>query len=199
MERRFIPYPPPVHLQKLNNTNPSQKYEIVKEWKKQATWALTQPSSAEVCAICIEVLRDQDNVRRLKLYDGIEVIQIQDCVAILEQAPTIRDNLRAGSVEMIEFVCASKTGCRMCYRRVFQTLSQDRSTLSAMPQPHWLEQICILRATDHTLRVTSAGPFINGSLLYPLTRPRLELERPRTWVTRRRGQALDPTSIIERE
>ncbi|KAJ0137472.1 hypothetical protein HZ326_19547 [Fusarium oxysporum f. sp. albedinis] len=103
------------------------------------------------------------------------------------------------AVEMIEFVCASKTGCRMCYRRVFQTLSQDRSTLSAMPQPHWLEQICILRATDHTLRVTSAGPFINGSLLYPLTRPRLELERPRTWVTRRRGQALDPTSIIERE
>ncbi|KAJ9415731.1 hypothetical protein QL093DRAFT_1092772 [Fusarium oxysporum] len=55
-----------VHLRMLNNANPSQKYEIVKGWKKQATWALTQPSSAEVCAICIEVLRDQDNVRRLK-------------------------------------------------------------------------------------------------------------------------------------
>ncbi|KAH7169625.1 uncharacterized protein B0J16DRAFT_201525 [Fusarium flagelliforme] len=54
-----------VHLQMLNNANPSQKYETVKGLKKQATWTLTQPSSVEVCAICIEVLRDQDNVRRL--------------------------------------------------------------------------------------------------------------------------------------
>ncbi|EXL38933.1 hypothetical protein FOCG_18438 [Fusarium oxysporum f. sp. radicis-lycopersici 26381] len=55
-----------VNLQTLNNANPSQKYEAVKGLKKQATWASTQSSSAEVCAICIEVLGDQDDVRRLK-------------------------------------------------------------------------------------------------------------------------------------
>ncbi|KAI8710474.1 hypothetical protein NCS52_01564400 [Fusarium sp. LHS14.1] len=55
-----------VDLQTLNNANPSQKYEAVKGLKKQATWASTQSSSAEVCAICIDVLVDQDDVRRLK-------------------------------------------------------------------------------------------------------------------------------------
>ncbi|KAI8648541.1 hypothetical protein NCS55_01492900 [Fusarium keratoplasticum] len=55
-----------IDLQTLNNANPSQKYEAVKGLKKQATWASTQSSSAEVCAICIEVLVNQDDVRRLK-------------------------------------------------------------------------------------------------------------------------------------
>ncbi|EXL39385.1 hypothetical protein FOCG_18009 [Fusarium oxysporum f. sp. radicis-lycopersici 26381] len=55
-----------VDLQTLNNANPSRKYEAVKGLKKQATWASTQSNSAEVCAICIEVLGDQDDVRRLK-------------------------------------------------------------------------------------------------------------------------------------
>ncbi|KAI8710465.1 hypothetical protein NCS52_01563500 [Fusarium sp. LHS14.1] len=55
-----------VDIQTLNNASPSQKYEAVKGLKKQATWASTQSSSAEVCAICIEVLGDQDDVRRLK-------------------------------------------------------------------------------------------------------------------------------------
>ncbi|KAJ9412686.1 hypothetical protein QL093DRAFT_2026974, partial [Fusarium oxysporum] len=50
----------------LNNTSPSEKYGIVKGLKKQATWTITKPSSIKVCAICIEVLRDQEDVRRLK-------------------------------------------------------------------------------------------------------------------------------------
>lgn len=37
-----------VDLQTLNNASPSQKYEAVKGLKKQATWASTQSSSAEV-------------------------------------------------------------------------------------------------------------------------------------------------------
>ncbi|KAJ9419424.1 hypothetical protein QL093DRAFT_2363981 [Fusarium oxysporum] len=56
----------PLHLKILNNASPSEKYRIVKGSKKQATWTVTQPSSVDVCAICIEVLRDQDNVRQLK-------------------------------------------------------------------------------------------------------------------------------------
>ncbi|KAJ9419184.1 hypothetical protein QL093DRAFT_2355679 [Fusarium oxysporum] len=55
-----------VDLRTVNDANPSQKYEAAKGLKKQATWASTQSSSAEVCAICIEVLGDQDDVRRLK-------------------------------------------------------------------------------------------------------------------------------------
>ncbi|KAI3573962.1 hypothetical protein IWW34DRAFT_752394 [Fusarium oxysporum f. sp. albedinis] len=47
-----------VDLQTLNNANPSQKYEAVKG-PKQATWP-------QYSAICIEVLVDQDDVRRLK-------------------------------------------------------------------------------------------------------------------------------------
>ncbi|EXL90027.1 hypothetical protein FOIG_16693 [Fusarium odoratissimum NRRL 54006] len=35
--------------------------------------------------------------------------------------------LKSAWVEMIEFVRASKTGCGMSYRRIFQALSQDRS------------------------------------------------------------------------
>ncbi|CAI6090555.1 unnamed protein product [Clonostachys chloroleuca] len=50
----------------LNSTNPSQKYEAVKGLEKQTTWATTQSSSGEVCAICIDVIEDQDDVRRLK-------------------------------------------------------------------------------------------------------------------------------------
>ncbi|EWY79721.1 hypothetical protein FOYG_17116 [Fusarium oxysporum NRRL 32931] len=40
-----------INLQTLNNANPSQKCEAVKGLKKQATWASTQSSSAEVCIV----------------------------------------------------------------------------------------------------------------------------------------------------
>ncbi|KAH7169447.1 hypothetical protein DER46DRAFT_600290 [Fusarium sp. MPI-SDFR-AT-0072] len=56
----------PVRLRTLNNASPSEKYGIVKGSKKEATRTITQPRSFEVCAICIEVLRDQEDVRRLK-------------------------------------------------------------------------------------------------------------------------------------
>ncbi|KAH8662752.1 hypothetical protein BGZ61DRAFT_144729 [Ilyonectria robusta] len=55
-----------VDLQTLNRVIPSRKYEAVKALKEQATRTSTQPSSAEVCAICLEVLVDQDYVRRLR-------------------------------------------------------------------------------------------------------------------------------------
>ncbi|RFU24902.1 hypothetical protein B7463_g11432, partial [Scytalidium lignicola] len=55
-----------INLQTLNDANPSQKYQQVKGFKRQATWASTQSNSAEVCVICLEVLVDQDDVRQLK-------------------------------------------------------------------------------------------------------------------------------------
>ncbi|KAH7118496.1 hypothetical protein EDB81DRAFT_817873 [Dactylonectria macrodidyma] len=55
-----------INLQTLNEADPSQKYKEVKGLKKQTSWASAQSSSAEVCAICLEVLVDQDDVRRLK-------------------------------------------------------------------------------------------------------------------------------------
>ncbi|KAH7232215.1 uncharacterized protein BKA55DRAFT_580840 [Fusarium redolens] len=55
----------PFHLQILNNASPPEKYGIVQGSNNQAKWTPTQPSSVEVCAICIEVLKDQDSVRRL--------------------------------------------------------------------------------------------------------------------------------------
>ncbi|KAH6874195.1 hypothetical protein B0T10DRAFT_233030 [Thelonectria olida] len=54
-----------VDLQTLNNANPSQKYEAVNTLK-QSTWASTPSSSAELCAICLEMLVDQDDVRQFK-------------------------------------------------------------------------------------------------------------------------------------
>ncbi|WAO97190.1 Hypothetical protein NCS54_01490400 [Fusarium falciforme] len=53
-------------LQTLNNVNPSRQYKAVKVLKKQVPPTLSQPSSAEVCAICLEVLVNQDYVRRLR-------------------------------------------------------------------------------------------------------------------------------------
>lgn len=55
-----------IDLQTLSDANPSQKYTEVKELTRQATSASTQSGSAEVCAVCIEVLVDDDDVRRLK-------------------------------------------------------------------------------------------------------------------------------------
>ncbi|WAO97028.1 RING-type domain-containing protein [Fusarium falciforme] len=55
-----------IDAQTLNEANPSQKYKQVDGFNRQATCASAQSSSAEVCVICLEVLVDGDNVRRLK-------------------------------------------------------------------------------------------------------------------------------------
>ncbi|KAJ0130535.1 Uncharacterized protein HZ326_26368 [Fusarium oxysporum f. sp. albedinis] len=54
-----------ISLQALNDASPSQKYEV-RDLGRQATGASTYASSAEVCAICLEVLVDRDDVRRLQ-------------------------------------------------------------------------------------------------------------------------------------
>ncbi|KAH7016176.1 uncharacterized protein B0I36DRAFT_43486 [Microdochium trichocladiopsis] len=55
-----------IDLRMLNDASPSQKYEQIQGFKREAAVASTQSSAAEVCAICLEVLVDVDSVRRLK-------------------------------------------------------------------------------------------------------------------------------------
>ncbi|KAI3571898.1 hypothetical protein IWW34DRAFT_766387 [Fusarium oxysporum f. sp. albedinis] len=75
-----------VDLQTLNNANPSQKYEAVKG-PKQATWPSTH-------AICIEVLVDQDDVRRLKCNHVFHTSCIDSCRYSFQIGAAIQKDIR---------------------------------------------------------------------------------------------------------
>ncbi|TVY66784.1 E3 ubiquitin-protein ligase ZNRF3 [Fusarium oxysporum f. sp. cubense] len=50
------------NLQTLNRANPSIKYKDV---RKQSSVSSTEVSLAEICAVCLETLVDEEDVRRL--------------------------------------------------------------------------------------------------------------------------------------